>query len=236
MTWFPSPGALVVTDTDCPPKEACRIMTGICQAVAHAHRIGVVHRDLHPGNVMVEKGGHVLVLDFGLAKALDVSGVTASGVIVGTPSYLSPGQLQGQEASPRSDLCAVGPIFYFVLTGQRLVHGDNTSAVVAQHLSGLPATRLVSDPAVPGDLKPLLSSIVQKDPEKRPASLDDVLLKLSGPAKAEIPTTALEPIPASSASPAEGSKRTPSSDPVKRQAREKMKGLLDKLSRKDGPG
>jgi serine/threonine-protein kinase len=219
-----------------PPDEACRIATDVCRAVAHAHRSGVVHRDLKPGNVMVGPDGHVVVMDFGLAKAMDTAGVTASGIVVGTPSYVSPEQLQGRPASPASDIYAIGLVFYYVLTGTRLVQGDSMASVVAQHVSGAPASRLRSDPGIPEELRPLLLSMVRKEPEKRPRSLDDVLAALGRSAPAASTTTVLGPVvtPRETPSPVPG-KRTPSSDSWKRQAREKMAGLLDKLGKREEP-
>jgi len=218
------------------PDEARRVISDVFRAVAHAHHSGVVHRDLKPGNVMVDRGGHVVVMDFGLAKALDAATVTASGVVVGTPSYVSPEQLQGQSASPASDIYALGLVFYYALTGTPLVQGDSVTAVVAQHVSGAPAARLRSDPGVPGELRPLLLSMVQKAPEKRPRSLDDILAALVRSTPAASTTTALQPSPAPHdlPSPVPG-KRTPSSDSWKRQARAKMAGLLDKLGKRDDP-
>lgn len=219
-----------------PREEACRIVSDICQAVAHAHRSGVVHRDLKPGNVMVDRSGHVVVMDFGLAKAAGAAAVTASGVVVGTPSYVSPEQLQGRPASPRSDVYALGLVFHYVLTGSRLVQGDSMSAVVAQHLSGAPASRIRSDPGVPADLRPLLLSMVRRDPEARPASLDGVIAGVGRDATPGPMTTALEPSPAPRGAPTPaGGSRSPSSDSWKRQARERMAGLLDKLGKRDEP-
>jgi len=219
-----------------PRDEACHVISDIARAVAHAHLLGVVHRDLKPGNVMVDRSGHVSVMDFGLAKALDAAAVTASGIVVGTPSYVSPEQLQGHPASPASDIYAIGLVFYYLLTGTRLVQGDSMTAVVAQHISGAPASRLRSDPGIPEELRPLLLSMVQRNPEKRPRSLDDVLAALGRAAPAGPATTALKPLPASAGTPSPSApKRTSSSDSWKRQARERMAGLLDKLGKREQP-
>ena len=216
------------------PDEACRVVSNVCRAVGHAHRSGVVHRDLKPGNAMGDRGGHVVGMDFGLAKALDAAAVTASGVVVGTPSYVSPEQLQGQPASAASDIYAVGLLFYFVLTGTRLVQGDSMSAVVAQHVSGAPASRLRTDAGVPATLRPLLLSMVQKDPARRMRSLDEALVALEGTPAPAAQTPPATPAPASKeSSPSSPERRTPSSDSWKRQTRERLAGLLDKLGKRD---
>ena len=218
-----------------PATDARRVISEICGAVGHAHRMGVLHRDLKPGNVMVDAEGRVVVMDFGLAKAMDASSATAPNVLLGTPAYLSPEQLEGHPASPRSDVYAVGLIAYFVLTGRRLVQGESMTSVVAQHVSGAPAMRLLADERVPADLRSLLAAMVQKDPEKRPASLSEVAARLRGPAHEELPTTPVRPTspPKETPSPA-AARRTPSSDAARRLAREKMKALLDALGKKDG--
>ncbi len=110
------------------------------------------------------------------------------------------------------------------------------ASVVAQHVSGAPASRLRSDPGIPEELRPLLLSMVRKEPEKRPRSLDDVLAALGRSAPAASTTTVLGPVvtPRETPSPVPG-KRTPSSDSWKRQAREKMAGLLDKLGKREEP-
>lgn len=214
-----------------PLEEARSILVAICRAVGHAHKQGIVHRDLKPGNVMIDTAGHVLVMDFGLAKASSGVGVTAPGVIVGTPAYISPEQLQGRPASPRSDIYAIGLIYYFVLAGHPLIRGESITSAVAQHLSSDLASRVTEEPRVPADTRPLILSMIRRNSSARIGSLDEVVKVLERQSGSEARPPATAPLaPQGGSSPSE---KKPSSGDVRKQARMKMKGLLEKLERKE---
>src|SRR5271154_237643 len=99
------------------PKEAAGIIVQVCRALEVAHAEGVIHRDLKPQNIMVDAHGKVIVMDFGIARSLQIGSMTQTGVVLGTPAYMSPEQAKGEELDARSDLFSLGIIFYELLTG-----------------------------------------------------------------------------------------------------------------------
>ena len=108
------------------PAEAATIMAQVCRALEAAHNEGVVHRDLKPQNIMLDKTGRVYVMDFGIARSLVTPGMTQTGALIGTPDYMSPEQAKGQTLDVRSDLFTVGIIFYEILSGQSPFEADTT--------------------------------------------------------------------------------------------------------------
>ena len=165
-----------------PFDVARRIGSDVCRALETAHRAGVVHRDLKPGNVMLTKSGAKL-LDFGLAREHvrsatgDVStaiALTQAGTIVGTAPYMSPEQLQGHPADPRSDIFALGAVLYEAFTGRRAFAGASPMAIAAAILSNdLPAPSTVNR-QVPRALDPIVQGCLARDPDARWQSAHDV--------------------------------------------------------------
>jgi serine/threonine protein kinase len=99
-------------------ERKVKIAREICKALEAAHEQGVVHRDLKPQNIMVDKNGRVLVMDFGIARSMEDTGLTSTGALVGTPAFMSPEQAKGEKLDTRSDLFSFGVIFYEMLTGK----------------------------------------------------------------------------------------------------------------------
>src|ERR1019366_7835481 len=121
--------SLIVQQKIFPPQEAVEMMRQVCRALEAAHAVGVIHRDLKPQNIMRDKQGRVVVMDFGLARLLDShDGMTQTGAIVGTMEYMSPEQGLGKPLDERSDLFAVGLIFYELLTGKMPYKADSALA------------------------------------------------------------------------------------------------------------
>jgi len=95
-----------------PEDDAVSIAVQICEGLVEAHRLGVVHRDLKPQNIMIDRDKNVRIMDFGIARSLAAKGVTEAGMIIGTPDYMSPEQVEGMEADARSDIYALGATLY----------------------------------------------------------------------------------------------------------------------------
>ncbi|MFN7973658.1 MAG: serine/threonine-protein kinase [Acidobacteriota bacterium] len=232
MDYVPGPTLddLVSREGPLPAERARAILASVAAAVQHAHRAGVIHRDLKPANVLVDLDGHVFVSDFGLAKNVDGQGITTSGIIVGTPQYLSPERLEGRPATPASDVYALGLLYAFLLTGHHVVTGDSLSSIVGQHMSGTPRSRVQADPALPEPARSLIVAMLDRDPAHRPTSLDDVLARLGSGAPASLSTERIlaAPSPAPDSAPAP----PPPLSPVRREARARLQNLLDRMPKK----
>ncbi len=190
-----------------PLTELLRSASQIADAMDKAHRQGLVHRDLKPGNVMLTKMGAKL-MDFGLAKSMGAaaapsnltasptltSPLTAEGSIVGTFQYMAPEQLEGKEADARSDIFAFGAVLYEMATGRRAFEGKTQASLIAAILKEEPRPISEAAPLSPPALDRLVSTCLEKDPEDRRQTMHDVLLDLKwiaeggGQARAAAPT------------------------------------------------
>jgi hypothetical protein len=169
---------LIVEDHPLAIPEAIRILLKLTSAMAAVHAAGVIHRDLKPQNVIVGVGGLVKLLDFGLAKTPMSTGLTAAGTILGTPDYMSPEQVEGKEASARSDIYSLGVIGWELLAGRPPFRGDTALATAIQHVRArVPDPREVR-PGTPDELARLLMRLTESHPSRRPASAQEVLVEL----------------------------------------------------------
>ncbi len=160
-----------------PPRVAAGIGRQIADALAHAHAAGLIHRDIKPGNVLLDESDHgevpgVKVTDFGIAKAAEGLGpdLTRTGVVLGTPRYLSPEQIEGFEPDARADLYALGVVLFEMLTGHVPFSGTTDMATAVQHLHAAPPDVRSLRPDVPPPLAELVRSLLAKRPEDRPSS------------------------------------------------------------------
>ena len=151
----------------------------ICAALAHAHGKGIIHRDLKPENAMLTPQNIVKLMDFGLARSNNSPHVTASGVIIGTLSYIAPELIEGGEPSPQSDLYALGVMLFELLTGSQPYQGTDIIQLIYQHLNTpVPAPKDLRQD-IPGPLNSLVMNLLRKKPADRPASALDVELALA---------------------------------------------------------
>ena len=160
----------------------------ICEGLAEAHRLGVVHRDLKPGNIMIDKDGNARIMDFGIARSLEAKGTTGEGVTVGTPEYMSPEQVEGKEVDCRSDIYSLGIILYEMVTGRVPFEADTALAVGYKHKHEAPVSPKAINPQVPDDLVRLILRCLDKDKAKRFQGAQDLLSDL-GKIEKGIPTT-----------------------------------------------
>ena len=151
------------------PKEAHRILSELCDSIAASHRAGIVHRDIKPDNVILEGFlGKVLLMDFGIAKALDDLGTTGSGVLVGTPTYMSPEQASGDPTvDHRSDLYSLGALGYHMLTGSPPFTAKTPQEMIVKHVTEAPAPLRRVNPSVPRPLADAVMRCLEKDPNTR---------------------------------------------------------------------
>jgi len=165
--------------------EARRVLLEAAEALQAAHEAGVVHRDIKPENLMIEgKTQRVLLMDFGIAKAMDTSSdhsITGTGMVVGTPKYMSPEQAMGKHAlDPRSDQYSLAVVGYQMLSGRVPFEGDNLREVLAKQMleEAVPLSRIVAE--VPSELSSTIHQALQKDPRRRFASMDAFARSLQG--------------------------------------------------------
>jgi serine/threonine protein kinase/tetratricopeptide (TPR) repeat protein len=161
-----------------PEEETIQIAKQVCEGLLEAHRLGVIHRDLKPQNIMIDKDGDTKIMDFGIARSLEAPGVTASGVMIGTPDYISPEQAEGEEADQRSDIYSLGIILYEMVTGSVPFRGDTALSVALKHKAQIPKDPRKLNPDVSEDLSRLILVCMEKDRERRYQSAEDLLADL----------------------------------------------------------
>ena len=171
-----------------PAGRTVSIARQIAEGLVEAHAHGIVHRDLKPQNIMVDEGGNVRIMDFGIARSLERKGITGAGIMIGTPEYMSPEQVEGKPVDARSDIYSLGIILYEMMTGRVPFEGDTPFTVGVKHKSEKPRDPLELNPAIPQDLGLLILRCLEKEKEKRFQSAGEFLGEL---AKIEqsLPTT-----------------------------------------------
>jgi serine/threonine protein kinase/lipopolysaccharide biosynthesis regulator YciM len=168
--------------------HAIPIAKQICEAMEEAHRLGVVHRDLKPQNVMVDEEGNVRIMDFGIARSLESKGITGARVMIGTPEYMSPEQVEGKDVDQRSDIYSLGVMLYEMVTGRVPFEGDTPFTIGMKHKGEAPKNPIELNARIPEDLSDLILKCLEKDKDKRYQSAGEVRSDLTNIEKG-FPTT-----------------------------------------------
>jgi serine/threonine protein kinase/tetratricopeptide (TPR) repeat protein len=150
----------------------------VCGGLSEAHAAGIVHRDLKPGNIMIDKEGNAKILDFGIARAVGTQGVTADGIIIGTPEYMSPEQVEGKDSDRRSDIYSFGVILFEMVTGRLPFSADTPFAIAFKQQSERPPRPEDLNPQTPPQLGAIILKCLEKDREKRYQSTEEICLDL----------------------------------------------------------
>src|SRR5579862_9469393 len=156
------------------PKEAKQIIVQVCNALEVAHAEGVIHRDLKPQNIMVDEQGKVSVMDFGIARSMEMGGgMTQTGALVGTPEYMSPEQAKGEKVDARSDLFSLGIIFYELLTGCSAYKADTTMATLWKRTHEAVRPPVELEPGIPRAVNNMVVKCLEIDRERRYQSVTE---------------------------------------------------------------
>jgi tetratricopeptide (TPR) repeat protein/tRNA A-37 threonylcarbamoyl transferase component Bud32 len=159
--------------------KALSVTRQIAEGMAEAHKLGVVHRDLKPSNVMIDREGNAKIMDFGIARSLSAGGMTAEGVMIGTPEYMSPEQVEGMETDSRSDIYSLGVILYEMVTGHVPFEGDTPLSVAFKHKNEAPQSPRKLNPQVPESLNRLILCCLEKERSRRYQTAEEFLADLA---------------------------------------------------------
>ena len=159
---------------------AVEIARQVCEGLAEAHRLGVIHRDLKPSNIMIDREGNVRIMDFGIARTIKERGITGEGVVIGTPEYMSPEQVEGKEVDQRSDIYSLGVILYEMITGRVPFEGETPFTVGVKHKSEIPKDPREFNPQIPEDLSRVILQCLEKEKTQRYQSAGELRSALEG--------------------------------------------------------
>jgi len=168
--------------------KAISIARQVCEGLSEAHGLSIVHRDLKPGNILIDRDGNAKIMDFGIARSISAKGITGAGVMIGTPEYMSPEQVEGKEADQRSDIYSLGIILYEMVTGRVPFEGDTPLAIALKHKTEVPRDPKLVNTQVPEDLSRVILRCLEKEKEKRYQTAAEVRSELENIEKG-IPTT-----------------------------------------------
>ena len=159
-------------------ETALDIGQQVCQGLAEAHRLGVIHRDLKPQNIMIDEDGNVRILDFGIARSLETKGATTPGMMIGTPEYMSPEQVDSGEVDQRTDIYSLGLLLYEMLTGRPPFEGENSLNVIYKQKHEAPRDPRSLNPEVSASFSRVILKCLEKQKELRYQTAEELLADL----------------------------------------------------------
>jgi len=189
-------------------ETVVKIGMQVCAGLAEAHRLGIVHRDLKPANIMIDRDGNVRIMDFGIARSLRTEGITGSGVMIGTPEYMSPEQAEAGEIDNRSDIYSLGVMLYEMVTGVLPFKGESALSIALKHKTEIPSDPRALNAHAPDDLCGVILKCLHKEKDRRFQNTDELLTELSNIREGR-PTTSGIRIPREPAFISEGEDRVP---------------------------
>ncbi len=160
-------------------ETAVSIAEQVCEGLAEAHKQEIIHRDLKPSNIIIDRAGSARIMDFGIARSMTIKSRTGPGVMIGTPEYMSPEQVEGKEVDARSDIYSLGIILYEMLTGRVPFEGDTPFTVGVKQKSEPPKNPKLLNPNIPDDLSGVILKCLEKDKSRRYPSATDVKAELN---------------------------------------------------------
>lgn len=161
-----------------PLDKVVEVAIACCEALAYAHRQGIIHRDVKPHNVLFTDDGRAKLSDFGIAAALGEAGLTPDGKVLGSAHYMAPEQAQGAEAGPQSDIYSLGVTLYEALTGRTPFDGETPADIAAQHLREAPPSPRSLNPDIPPAAEYIITKAMAREPARRYRSADEMLVDL----------------------------------------------------------
>jgi serine/threonine protein kinase, bacterial len=160
----------VLADGPLAPARAVRVIEQVAKALHAAHKIGLVHRDVKPSNILLDEDDFAYLIDFGIARAASDAPLTSSGGVIGSWHYMSPERMQAGQVDARADIYALACVLYECLTGSTPFPGNNTEQQITAHLTAPPPRPSITDPDVPATFDPVIAKGMAKDPDQRYAS------------------------------------------------------------------
>jgi serine/threonine-protein kinase len=172
-------------------QRSFEIIEQVAAGVGAAHRVGLIHRDIKPGNILLDEHGVAKIADFGISSSGVGERMTATGAAIGSPHFISPEQVSGKQASPASDVYSIGIVLYELLTGRRPFEGDNITAVAIAHVDKAPLAPSTHNPDIPPWLDSFVLRCLDKDPKVRFRDGDELAAALAASEPGEYTASAV---------------------------------------------
>jgi serine/threonine-protein kinase len=177
------------------PTRAVRIVEQAAKALRAAHKVGLIHRDVKPSNILLDEDDYAYLIDFGIARAAEDAGLTGTGAVIGTWHYMAPERMGGEEIDARSDVYSLACVLYEALTGHRPFPGDSVESQVAAHLTAPPPRPTSANPALPAAFDSVIATGMAKNPDQRYQSTMDLARAAQQAVTAPVPPPPPPPPP-----------------------------------------